>query len=396
MGGLSGHMLHPYEDFDLRISDIKDMVLKSLTGQMNFIEKVDGYNIQIMINKIGDIRYLRCNKDLKEGGIRYDQLDERFQHNPNFLKIIKYSTPHIKSWVLKNYLYLKLHGFIGTGLPIAIELLYGNENSNFMTNTIPYLYTGSPVKVIFHGFEELEKRDDLKIDSIADNADNINIYMKMLRKWVFTKEQIQNNVTLRTYYQQRYFQYINSPQFGYQLNRDTLAGLIQDGFDYLFEQGKNTGLKTFNQLSKKHISTLPENSTFNIRFLSLVDGKSPESKTFIKELKKFVYKGIKLFFMSLGDRIIQQIQSTKNGDTNQHKLVNGLVIGNPGLQEQFLDLYKQNTDFDILNSQYEDYKNLIEFRILEGVVFQYDGTGNTYKYTGYFPVLNKTNKKWVR
>lgn len=393
MGGLSGHMLHPYEDFNLRISDIKDMVLKSLTGQMNFIEKVDGYNIQILINKIGDIRYLRSNKDLKEGGIRYDQLEERFQHNPNFLKIIKYSTPHIKSWVLKNYVYLKTRGFIGTEVPIAVELLYGNENSNFMTNTIPYLYEGSPVKVIFHGFEELEKRDDLRIDSIADNADNINIYMKMLRKWVFTKEQIESNITLRTYYQQRYFQFINSPQFGYQLNRDTLAGLIQDGFDYLFENGKISGLKTFNQLSKKHTSTLPENSTFNLRFLGLVDGKSMESKTFIKELKKFVYKGIKLFFMSLGDCIIQQIQT---GITNKHKLVNGLVIGNPGLQEQFLNLYKQNTDFDVLSSQYEEYKNLIEFRLLEGVVFQYDGTGNTYKYTGYFPVLNKTNKKWVR
>lgn len=393
MGGLSGHMLHPYEDFDLRISDIKDMVLKSLTGQMNFIEKVDGYNIQILINKIGDIRYLRSNKDLKEGGIRYDQLEERFQHNPNFLKIIKYSTPHIKSWVLKNYVYLKTRGFIGTGLPIAVELLYGNENSNFMTNTIPYLYEGSPVKVIFHGFEELGKRDNLKIDSISNNEDNINIYMDMLRKWVFNGEQIQNNITLRTYYQQRYFQFINSPQFGYQLNRDTLAGLIQDGFDYLFENGKTSGLKTFNQLSKKHTSTLPENSTFNLRFLGLVDGKSMESKTFIKELKKFVYKGIKLFFMSLGDCIIRQIQT---GITNKHKLVNGLVIGNPGLQEQFLNLYKQNTDFDVLSSQYEEYKNLIEFRLLEGVVFQYDGTGNTYKYTGYFPVLNKTNKKWVR
>ena len=326
MGGLSGHMLHPYEDFNLRISDIKDMVLKSLTGQMNFIEKVDGYNIQILINKIGDIRYLRSNKDLKEGGIRYDQLEERFQHNTNFLKIIKYSTPHIKSWVLKNYVYLKTRGFIGTEVPIAVELLYGNENNHFMTNTIPYLYTGSPVKVIFHGFEELEKRDDLKIDSIADNADNINIYMKMLRKWVFTKEQIESNITLRTYYQQRYFQFINSPQFGYQLNRDTLAGLIQDGFDYLFENGKISGLKTFNQLSKKHTSTLPENSTFNLRFLGLVDGKSMESKTFIKELKKFVYKGIKLFFMSLGDCIIRQIQGAKNSEPNKHKLVNGLVI----------------------------------------------------------------------
>ena len=61
-----------------------------------------------------------------------------------------------------------------------------------------------------------------------------------------------------------------------------------------------------------------------------------------------------------------------------------------------MNLYKQNTDFEVLNSQYEEYKNLIEFRLLEGVVFQYDGTGNTYKYTGYFPVLNKTNKKWVR
>lgn len=400
MGGLSGHMLHPYEDFDLRISDIKDLILKTFTGQLNLIEKVDGYNIQILIAKKGkslDIRYLRSKKDLKEGGISYSQLPERFGHNLKFLRMIRSSHLHIRKWVNQHFQYLEQNGYINNPeMPIAVELLYCNSRNRYITNTIPYMYEGSPVKVIFHGFEEYEKRDFLKIDSISDNEVNIEQAMEVINDFLFTSKQIDNNITLRTYYQQRYFEFINSIDFGYGLNKDTLSGLISDGFDYLFEKngGKDGKITTFAQLSKKHI--LPDNPNFNLRFLGLVDGKSEESKTFLKKLKKYVFMDIKTFFINIGDWVINQVQEDKYG-YNKHKLVNGLLVGNKDLLEQFEDNYRDNTSFTALKFDYPEYFDFdIKFRILEGVVFKYDGTGGTYKYTGFFPILNRVNQAWLK
>jgi len=50
-GGAAGHMAHPFEDNNLTFGDFKELINRSLTGQLNkegpVSEKIDGQNIMV-------------------------------------------------------------------------------------------------------------------------------------------------------------------------------------------------------------------------------------------------------------------------------------------------------------------------------------------------------------
>ena len=58
-GGGYGHLTHPFEDNSLTFSQMKDMISKSLAGELDTTqEKTDGQNIMITW-KIGNLRAAR-------------------------------------------------------------------------------------------------------------------------------------------------------------------------------------------------------------------------------------------------------------------------------------------------------------------------------------------------
>lgn len=69
-GGLGGHMSHPYEDRNLKFSDMEDMITKALTGEISkeeTREKTDGQNLFASIIN-GQIKFARNKTNAKNRG----------------------------------------------------------------------------------------------------------------------------------------------------------------------------------------------------------------------------------------------------------------------------------------------------------------------------------------
>ncbi len=78
MGGLAGHMAHPYEDTDLTFGDIKAMFHQASKGKLEEVsEKLDGQNVFFTYGKDG-LRFARNTTDIKNGGMDGDAILARW------------------------------------------------------------------------------------------------------------------------------------------------------------------------------------------------------------------------------------------------------------------------------------------------------------------------------
>ena len=80
MGGLAGHMMHPHDNLKLMIGQFDEIFYKTICGKLPMSEKLDGFNIHIL-NKEGEIRFARNNKDLMEGGFSKTEIENRFTND---------------------------------------------------------------------------------------------------------------------------------------------------------------------------------------------------------------------------------------------------------------------------------------------------------------------------
>lgn len=84
MGGLTGHMIHPYECKDMTIGSVKDMVKGIFNGEVAMTEKVDGLNIQVTVNRKGEVVFIRNKADLNSpnGGMTIDDMITKWYDCP--------------------------------------------------------------------------------------------------------------------------------------------------------------------------------------------------------------------------------------------------------------------------------------------------------------------------
>lgn len=413
MGGLSGHMLHPYEDYTLKINDLRDMVRQTLTGSINFIEKVDGFNIHFMINPNNlDITYLRSEKDKINNGIKYSEIEERFSHNPEYGRLLKRIYPQIKSFVYHNIGLLEENFDLNTK-SFAVEIVKMNQP----TNLVPYFSKDldgknkNRIKLIYHDINQLlsdnGKLDYLKIYSnkpVNEYLDYINNELierflgnsGIVFKDFFNSNPI--NYTLFDYYFFKYNQYIREyfkGKYGY-----LISGIKERMFSYVFKMyySENEPKEYYTLKSiKSDYSDFLEINKINSDFIETLS----KDNEFIKNIKRFVYKDIKEAFRIIGDFVIDLVQQNPN---NCDILLNEYSENTINkFNEYYYNLngkYDSIIDFDKLYSENSDILlRDIQFNILEGLVFQYENRNNIskiYKYTGSFMLLNKYSKRFSK
>jgi hypothetical protein len=80
MGGVFGHMSHIYDNPNMTFGQIKDIMQKASSGQLeNVTEKTDGQNLFVSYNvQDGTVRAARNKSNLKAGGMNADELAEKF------------------------------------------------------------------------------------------------------------------------------------------------------------------------------------------------------------------------------------------------------------------------------------------------------------------------------
>lgn len=88
-GGAAGHMYHPFEDWNLTFANIKDLINKGLSGELNIeedvVEKTDGQNIFATI--INDEVYFARNKgDMKNPVSLRDFIDRWANHDSKMVR----------------------------------------------------------------------------------------------------------------------------------------------------------------------------------------------------------------------------------------------------------------------------------------------------------------------
>lgn len=417
MGGLSGHMLHPYEDYTLKINDLRDMVIQTLTGAIQFQEKVDGFNIHFMINQNNlDITYLRSEKDKITNGIKYSEIEERFSHNPEYGRLLKRIYPQIKSFVYHNIGLLEDNFDLNTK-SFAVEIVKMNQP----TNLVPYFTKSddnknsknrNQIKLIYHDINQLlldkyGKLEYLKIysdQSVNDYLDYINhkIIDKFLGKTgmvfqdFYKSSERLNSTTLFDYYYFKYDQYIRSEfkgKYGY-----LLYDIKERMFGYVFkmynsEKDENKEYYTLKSIKNSSSLNYLPSDDFNFEFIETLS----KDKEFIKNLKRFVFKDIKETLRIIGDFVIDLVQKNPN---NRGILLNDYFSENVlnEFDNYYYNLngkYGDIIDYDKLYTENSDILlRDIQFNTLEGLVFQYNE--KTYKYTGSFMLLNRYSKRFLK
>ena len=408
MGGLSGHMLHPYEDYTLKINDLRDMVRQTLTGSINFIEKVDGFNIHFMVNPNNlDITYLRSNNDKQEGGICYSEIEERFSHNPEYGRLLKRIYPQIKSFVYHNIDLLEEKFDLNTK-SFAVEIIKMDQP----TNLVPYFFgkNRNKIKLIYHDINQL-LLDNGKLEYLKIYSDKpVNEYLDYINNEIIDKFLGETGVVFKDffnsdpisyklfdYYYFKYDQYIRDyfkGKYGY-----LISNIKERMFSYVFKmyycgEDENKEYYTLKSI-KSDYSDFLEINKINLDFIETLS----KNKEFIKNLKRFVYKDIKEAFRIIGDFVIDLVQQNPN---NRGILLNDYfsedVINK--FKEYYYNLdgkYGDIIDYDKLYSENSDILlRAIQFNTLEGLVFQYPNNGKTYKYTGSFMLLNRYSKRFSK
>jgi hypothetical protein len=130
MGGLSGHMMHPHDNLDLRIKDFKRLIQGTLTGLYPMTEKFDGFNIHVM-NWNGTLRFARNFSDMKNGGFVREDIEYRFK-NEHVREVF------MKGWdeIEKNNWWKLIPEFNESGTTANCEIIIDGT-----TNIMPYPLT---------------------------------------------------------------------------------------------------------------------------------------------------------------------------------------------------------------------------------------------------------------
>jgi hypothetical protein len=82
MGGVAGHMSHPWEVTELTFKDLKSIVTEICSGGIKAYEKVDGINMHFTVDANGRARFARNGTEIREGGVNFQQLESQYQNHP--------------------------------------------------------------------------------------------------------------------------------------------------------------------------------------------------------------------------------------------------------------------------------------------------------------------------
>lgn len=345
MGALSGHMLHPYENIQLSISDLEDIIRKSFSNQMEFVEKVDGYNLHVLITPQKEIRVARSGKDLLNGGIPVEEIFDRFSHNIPFANAIYQAIPKIRK-------YFETHPAsiitFSEYNPITFNLEILRKG---VTNIIPYDH----FQIVMHGMVCWNKQEEqgYTIDRMIPMGNTPKIRISTNE---FTRKVILEDILNRL---EDTFGYHESIQ---DLYFDRMVDFLQnfnlqipDNIEYFFRYFFDKDQKIPASFVKSQC-----NSEESIILYNLLIHTTLKNKEFIRQLKQYTIQPLKDLIRYTGNILLHNCHGYLNENMSDM---------------EFLSKYPQLPEHN-----YYQHK-------LEGLVFDYKGI--TYKWTGDFMVINK-------
>lgn len=132
-GGAAGHIMHLYEDYDLTYDQIKNIIEKLSTNQIQCTEKTDGVNIYFG-SKLGKTKAVRSKSEFKLGGLDQQQFNSKEFEGGGNIKQVFTSAFNSFDRSLSNLTDIERQDIFGPNGEIYLncEVISGK------TNVIPY------------------------------------------------------------------------------------------------------------------------------------------------------------------------------------------------------------------------------------------------------------------
>lgn len=374
MSGLSKHMMHPYDDLDLTIGDLHEMIKMYNSYDTVYLEKTDGYNIHVgYVN--GETRFFRNMKDIASGGMSIDGMRAKWLNNKHIQntyvecgEIISAVMPELQKHMPDN---------VGAFYTLNCECIRG------LTNVVPYMDT----RVIVHNIWKWQEGRapeviDLPIEfeGYADRhvyVDNIVRCMGLHdldRSGAMTKslctaigdphDSITNHaMTLREYYTKEIKRLCDRSDYEWVSNNlsfhhviERLFGDLSYKLKDLREDYKDKDIAGFIDGDGKLIMHLARKPLINL-FIYIGDDVLSRACGYLNQANKY--------------DICSVMSHTIDGAIRH-------IVDNPKSTDEYNRVIDAAMNFDLHHGT---------INALEGVVYEYKG--NLYKLTGSFALINK-------
>jgi len=398
-GGAAGHLAHPFEDKDLKFSDMKEMIKRGLIGGLDkeapVSEKLDGQNIAFSV-KNGNIVFGRNKGHVRNSGenaLDVQGIAKQFAGRGGIEKAFTGAAED-------------LHAAIGKLKPEQVQKMFGN-GSKFMsleiilpdtTNVIPY---GKSV-LVMHGTIEYNKDGE----QIGRSTEDASEFAKAVQKVGAEKQKtfgIEGPKTIAfsdadsKKYLQKAKEYINQlsqvqKEFGLSNNSKLEDYRRKWWSGEINRQEKKLGIKFSPSQKKGLIKRWADgDKSFGVK-----NFEQPEQQNWFRN-----FEANKL--QAAQKQMIKPIENTflNAGAQSLKRVTNFLAANNPGAADalrketiQSIKGIKDSNDVDKiakLQIELERLNNIGMDNIVpsEGVVFQYNG--KPYKFTGAFAPINQIN-----
>jgi len=392
-GGVAGHLMHLYENWDLTFHDIMEVFRQSAEGELEEVtEKVDGMNLFISWSMTdGVLKAARNTTHIKQGGLDAEGLANKFAGR---------GAVHDAFVNAFNVLEKAINGFSA----VDKQQIFGNDADVWYS--IEVMFTDAPNtivydknNVVFHksgsarfnketgkptdddisqSFELLSSRVKELQDSLNEKSWNI-VMPAFIRLKKLASDKYLNDAVVRLNSLMSEYGIVNSDTLGLyiktrlhidvvgdlQIDRQTKEHVVQKIMGEKGSKNINEILKSIEDDStKKQIKQMVENSK------QYLDECVAPVEEIIREFSVEILRGLKSAFIIDNDKEVQRLRKEISTAID--------AIASCGYEEAM----------DILTKQMKRIKNIETISSpMEGIVFKFKG--HTYKYTGTFAPVNQ-------
>lgn len=176
MGGAAGHLQHVFEDLDLSFHDIKTIIFRASTANLEKVsEKLDGINLMFSWNStLDELRVARNAGNIKSGGLSSDAIADMFKDRGNLTEAFNQAFVVLNKAFSALSIEDKQRYFKDTKTWYSVEIIYTKNPNviNYDKNTI-----------VFHSWPVLTVVDNkIEKDDNAQFVDEIDNYISQMQK----------------------------------------------------------------------------------------------------------------------------------------------------------------------------------------------------------------------
>lgn len=403
-GGAAGHLVHPYEDMELTFEDVKNMIMTTLGGEVEFAqEKLDGQNLMVTY-KDGQVRAARNKGQIKNFGansLTTKQVEDMFAGRGSIQTAFTEAMKDLETAINSLTTQQKKYFFDNGKKFLNFEVLYPAT-----ANVIPYGATqlrlhnirtydeagnvvsedSTPAKQLEGALRQIEaqsqKTYEIRVSDpakIKKSADYKNQQKELLTtlKSIQSKYKLNQQSTIGDYIKNWWRDYIKNKAKDYSYNiPNNVVELLVNRWGF---SNKETSIKD--------VKAQIDNGQFS-------NWVTDFDKSEYNKQKKVAIKEVETLFLKLGVYVLQNVENlvSLNPDEGVRSIRKELRASIKKIKQaaKTPEGEDDKASLEFLKRELTRIKDIGGFKAIvptEGIVFKHNG--KLYKLTGLFAPINQ-------